>query len=185
MNITPLIDVVFLLIVFFMIVNNIVTDDAPPMQLPTLEKPQAFAPEGERRVVINVVPVDSFKGKPGPGLPDDTVFGPLDEPRQVKIRHLQIGSTKWELSDVTGLPVSPEKKQKALEDFRKKASEVIKDRFESGSGRPPLILLRCDAALKYEDVYPVLTEVLNAMGEALSPDIAAATPIHIVAYIEE
>ena len=39
MNITPLIDVVFLLIIFFMLVTNIIAEEAVEMIVPQLDDP--------------------------------------------------------------------------------------------------------------------------------------------------
>ena len=60
LNITPLIDVVFLLIVFFMLVMPIVRDENPELQLPDLDRPNVYPPEGERKVTVNIVPEAEF-----------------------------------------------------------------------------------------------------------------------------
>jgi len=56
MNITPLIDVVFLLIVFFMLVSRIASQQREPMIVPELEDPQVRDVQREDRLVINVSP---------------------------------------------------------------------------------------------------------------------------------
>ena len=55
-NLTPMIDVTFLLIVFFVLVSQIVEVENVPLTLPELEDPVAQMPGEERRAVINVVP---------------------------------------------------------------------------------------------------------------------------------
>jgi len=55
-NLTPMIDMTFLLIVFFVLVSRIVESESAEMDLPILPDPRSAAPEEEQRVVINVVP---------------------------------------------------------------------------------------------------------------------------------
>ena len=56
MNITPLIDVVFLLIIFFMLVNNITSEEVVEMQLAELEESKAREIGEMERVVVNIAP---------------------------------------------------------------------------------------------------------------------------------
>ena len=193
LNITPLIDVVFLLIVFFMIVNNIVTDEQPKMVLPDIDKPETFEPEGESRVVINIVPFEEVSVKPEPGLEDNDIFqiptpsGGLRE-RNTDVFFLQVGGKKFMLmkkEGTRGVRLSDEARAEAYKQFVEEATAAIKQRYTEYGNKPPLILLRCDAAVKYESVYPVLTLVVQSIGEALGPELAATTPVHIVAYLEE
>ena len=55
-NLTPLIDVTFLLIVFFVLVSQIVEVESVPMQLPEPTDPVTERPADEQRAVINVIP---------------------------------------------------------------------------------------------------------------------------------
>ncbi|MBT6283306.1 MAG: biopolymer transporter ExbD [Phycisphaerae bacterium] len=55
-NMTPMIDVTFLLIVFFVVVSQIVDRDAVSMDLPAPEHAVASIAELEKRVVVNIVP---------------------------------------------------------------------------------------------------------------------------------
>ncbi len=55
-NLTPLIDVVFLLIIFFMLVAQITRQRAIDLELPSLADSVAAEIEAERRAVINVAP---------------------------------------------------------------------------------------------------------------------------------
>ncbi|MEE2719309.1 MAG: biopolymer transporter ExbD [Planctomycetota bacterium] len=57
-NITSMIDVVFLLIVFFVLVSQIVDLESVDMELPEPEHPAAALPEEEPRAVLNVLPGD-------------------------------------------------------------------------------------------------------------------------------
>ncbi len=56
MNMTPLIDVTFQLILFFMLVNNIVAEESVWMILAKLDNPQVQQLGDVDRVVVNVVP---------------------------------------------------------------------------------------------------------------------------------
>ena len=60
-NLTPMIDVTFLLIVFFVLVSQIVEVENVELKLPELEEPATELPETEQRSVINVVP--GFEGR--------------------------------------------------------------------------------------------------------------------------
>ena len=60
-NLTPMIDVTFLLIVFFVLVSQIVEVENVQLNLPELEEPATEQPETEQRSVINVVP--GFEGR--------------------------------------------------------------------------------------------------------------------------
>lgn len=55
-NLTPMIDVTFLLIVFFVLVSQIVEVEHVDLNLPQPERPLTARMEDDRRVVINVVP---------------------------------------------------------------------------------------------------------------------------------
>jgi biopolymer transport protein ExbD len=55
-NLTPMIDVTFLLIVFFVLVSQIVEVENVELSVPALEKPATELLGEEQRAVINVVP---------------------------------------------------------------------------------------------------------------------------------
>ena len=55
-NMTPMIDVTFLLIVFFVVVSQIVDRDAVSMDLPSPEHAVASIPDPQKKVVVNIVP---------------------------------------------------------------------------------------------------------------------------------
>jgi biopolymer transport protein ExbD len=56
-NMTPMIDVTFLLIVFFVVVSQVVDRDAVHMDLPSPERAVAGSPDGDERLVLNLVPM--------------------------------------------------------------------------------------------------------------------------------
>ena len=90
MNITPLIDVVFLLIIFFMLANNIVAKESVEMVVPKLEEPRTHDLGDIDRVVVNIVP------EPGSRPDDATDF--YGQPRYV-----QIGLSRYEVDDLAGI----------------------------------------------------------------------------------
>jgi biopolymer transport protein ExbD len=55
-NMTPMIDVTFLLIVFFVVVSQIVDRDVVPMDLPTPHQAVSGISEEPDRIVVNLVP---------------------------------------------------------------------------------------------------------------------------------
>lgn len=165
LNITPLIDVVFLLIVFFMLVMNIVSDENPELQLPDLDRPNVYPPEGERKVTVNIVPEAEFDDEKGPGKSRTEVLS-----RSGQAEFVQIATKKWKLGE-----------EDSMADFREQLKETILLRM-GGPDQPPIIQLRVDAAVYYAQVLPVMTNLQLAMAEALGPDLAAATPVHLVAY---
>ncbi len=55
-NLTPMVDVVFLLIVFFIVVAQITTNERLELILPKLFEARTVDPGEERRIVVNVVP---------------------------------------------------------------------------------------------------------------------------------
>ncbi len=57
-NLTPMVDVVFLLIVFFIVVAQITTSERLDLTLPRLRDAPSVEPGDERRVVLNVAPRD-------------------------------------------------------------------------------------------------------------------------------
>lgn len=58
-NATPLVDVIFILTIFFMLVSRFSSAELVPMDLPKPEKSQAKAIRMRDRVVVNCRPVDT------------------------------------------------------------------------------------------------------------------------------
>ena len=56
-NMTPMIDVTFLLIVFFVVVSQIVDRDVIPLDLPAPEHAKAMVSNAESKMVVNIVPL--------------------------------------------------------------------------------------------------------------------------------
>ncbi|MCH8163987.1 MAG: biopolymer transporter ExbD [Planctomycetes bacterium] len=60
-NLTPMIDVAFLLIVFFVVVSQIVEIESVQLDLPAPQDPASERPGEEQRAVINVIPAAGGK----------------------------------------------------------------------------------------------------------------------------
>ena len=137
MVITPLIDVVFLLIVFFMLVNHIVAEETVKMIVPELDDPQTSDLGEFERVVVNVAPQRY------------SVLDRSDHPLQFdgSSRGVKIGLRWYEPSD----------------------TEAITDAMRQLKASNPNIevLLRCDGALYYESIHPVMKAIAEAGIEKL------------------
>lgn len=166
LNITPLIDVVFLLIVFFLLVNNIVTDEVPPLKLPDLEKPETRQVAEENRVIVNIVPMDEWDGEPGPGSSVGAVLA-----RGGQAKYVKVGPVSFDL-EVEG----------SIDEFRAHMVKVINTRRARGDLR---FLFRVDATIYYSQVLPVMDALQNAMIEAGLDPAEGETMLDIVAYMPQ
>jgi len=61
LNMTYTLDIVFLLIIFFLLVTNFTTQELPELEVPKPDISQAYELETER-IVINVIPSDEGEG---------------------------------------------------------------------------------------------------------------------------
>ncbi|MFA9477341.1 ExbD/TolR family protein [Phycisphaerales bacterium AB-hyl4] len=132
MNITPLIDVVFLLIVFFMIVSNIVTHQAVEMFVPDLDDSQAQVIPEEGRVIVNVAPQAFTRAT---RAADPLRFSG-------SARMVQVANQSYAMHDLAGVTASLER---AVE--RNPEVEVV---------------LRADRAIYYSEVQPVMDAITAA-----------------------
>jgi biopolymer transport protein TolR len=134
MNMTPMIDVTFLLIIFFMLVSNIVAEENPEMVLPVLREPQA-APIGDgERVVVNLEPQPYGRDRLRGGA--DHLAWP-GQPLRIRV-----GVRSHSLDDL-GL--------------------VVQTLSEARLANPNVeVLLRADSALHYHTVQPVLDAIAAA-----------------------
>ena len=137
MNITPLIDVVFLLIIFFMLVNNIVSEESEPMVLAELENPQTRDVGEIERVVVNVVPeAFSESGR------DEFPLSHPGRPRYVKIG--TGADSRFDTDDLKGIT-------EAL-----RAAKAANPKIE--------VLLRVDGAIYYDKVQPIMGAIVKGAG---------------------
>ena len=141
MNITPLIDVVFLLIIFFMLVNNIVAEENVEMVVPKLVDPKTFELGETERVVVNLAPAPGQR----------TIDQPLAWAGQPA--YVNVSLTRFTPDDLAGIT-------EAL-----KAARVANPQVE--------VLLRCDAAVYYHAVEPIMTAITDA----------GISKVNLVAYL--
>ncbi len=92
-NMTPMIDVTFLLIVFFVVVSQIVDRDAVSMDLPLPENAVSGIPELQEHVVVNIVP--SSDGESATIIVEghEIAFGDMDGVTAIVKTRLQGGAT--------------------------------------------------------------------------------------------
>jgi biopolymer transport protein ExbD len=138
MNITPLIDVVFLLIIFFMLVSRIVAEEREPMIVPRLDQPEAKELITDNRLVVNVARIEPAvnQRKEQMDAKDTHLAGPG------AAQYVKIGLKKYSLSQ---LPQITQRLSRLHE------------------ANPKLeVLLRADAGLHYREVAPVLRAITSA-----------------------
>jgi biopolymer transport protein ExbD len=87
-NLTPMIDVTFLLIVFFVLVSQIVEVENVEMELPRPRDAATVLAGDEQRVVINVVPSGSERGGVGAYRVGAAEFGPGDDGLSAMSAHI-------------------------------------------------------------------------------------------------
>lgn len=133
MNMTPLIDVTFQLIIFFMLVSNLISEQDVPMIVPDLTRPRTQALGEVPRIIVNVVP-----------MPFDLAERAGDDPLQFS-------------GEAAGVQIGP----RVVSMDRLDA--VVDAVAEARQHRPEArVLLRADAALYYEQVRPVLEALAAA-----------------------
>ncbi len=140
MNMTPMIDVTFQLIIFFMLVNNIIAEQNVELIPPDLEQAQTLE-LGEKvaQVVVSIEPL-SYTA-------EDRKENPLNFSGEAV--SVWIGSMRLPREDLATLT-------KELEDSVAKSPKNEK-------GEPLLeVLLRADCALHYAEIQPVMQAITAA-----------------------
>jgi len=138
MNMTPLIDVVFQLIIFFMLVNNIISEQSVQMVVPRLDESRTRELGEGHRVFVNVAPFDH--------TPDDRAGNALSFPGEAQF--VRIGQATFAVGDLEGMA-------RELREWKARDPQVE-------------VLLRADAALYYEAVAPVMTAISAAEIQAVN-----------------
>ena len=135
MNLTPLIDVVFQLIIFFMLVNNIAAREVVPMMVPNLDDAHTREMTDDDRLFVSVAPREHT---PADRSPDPLAFSGTAQ-------YVQVGSDRNrqfsmdQLDEVTAL----------LRQRRERNPETR-------------VILRADQALHYDEVQPVMNAITAA-----------------------
>jgi len=132
MNITPLIDVVFLLIIFFMLVNNIITEQSVEMIVPQLDGPTTRELDDAGRLIVNIAPAKYFynERKDDPLLFDG------------EARFIRVGLQTFDADDLEGVT-------EALAEAKDQNPDLE-------------VVLRSDGALYYGIVQPVMAAITRA-----------------------
>ena len=155
MNMTPLIDVTFQLIIFFMLVNNIVSEQTVDLLPPQLDDSRTRQiEEGESQLLINVAPAtyNLADRKEKPLVHDG------------KAQFVLIGFDRFDVGDMAGMAESIK-------------NELVKNPSVK-------IIIRADSAIYYDDVQLVLAAVAQAYG-LLPDNVKPDRNVHLVAYMPE
>ncbi len=116
MNLTPMIDVTFQLIIFFLLVSNIAQDQLVEMRVPKLDNPRTIEIGEIPKLIISIIPEKATR-EPG--------ADPLLVPPGAKA--IKVGSTDFELGDYDGIT-------EALIDAKEKNPDIeIVLRADSGA----------------------------------------------------
>jgi biopolymer transport protein ExbD len=137
MNMTPLIDVTFQLIIFFMLINNVMSEETVEMIVPKLEDPQVRELDEGSRLTINVVPMSHSPARLQAGTDPLITEGRAEQ--------IKLGSLKLFPMEQAGL-------------------EALKRELEEAKRKNPTveIVLRADAAANYISVQPVMEAITGA-----------------------
>lgn len=132
MNMTPMIDVVFQLLIFFMLTNQIVAEESVEMIVPKLDDPKTVELGRENRVTVNLIPAD-YLPKRNPG----DLAGVSGHVAMVKI-----GLSQFKPSDHQAITA-------AMREVKARNKDIE-------------VLLRADAATYYDEIQPVLQAIASA-----------------------
>lgn len=148
MNLTPLIDVVMQLIIFFMLVSHLASEEMVPMWVPRLDAAQTQAMEKSQRIVVSVAP-ESFS--PQAREADPLLFPGVP-------RGVQVGRQWFEAGDLDGITAAVEAARAAHPHAQ--------------------VILRADAALHYQAVQPIMSALARAGIQQLSIAADLPHPSH-------
>ena len=156
MNITPLIDVVFLLIIFFMIVSKIVSDERIPMIVPQLQDPQARELQTERTIIVNVAQQSANVDQRKDMMAGPDKYTHLAGPGEAA--YIKVGAYKQ-------FPVN----EQGLNSLK----QLLRN--QNAQRKEVEVLLRADSALYYKAVAPVMNAITSLEIEK----------VNVVAYEKE
>jgi len=135
MNMTPMIDVVFQLIIFFMLVNNIIAEESVEMIVPKLYDAKVKLLESDNRVTVNVRP-NPLRGTTE-RLLEGNPWSYDGEAYRVKV---------------------------GLDEFDLQNLDLVTQTLKDAQQKNPNIhvLLRADGALYYQSIQPVMNAITLA-----------------------
>jgi biopolymer transport protein TolR len=132
-NLTPMIDVTFQLIIFFLLVNNIVSEESVSMLVPKLFDPKVKELGDVKRLVVSIIPPED---PPTRKTAADALLV-NGEPLKVKL-----GFREYDISNLDDLIAELKESKERDENIQ--------------------VLLRADAATYYDRVQPVLAAITTA-----------------------
>lgn len=133
LNVTSLLDVVFQLIIFFLLVTNFSSAELPEMVVPQPVEPQSRELRDEKRVVVNVIAdMEHLKSKKERANPD-----------------LVLSAKAVRVGNDNILPHEYNRLTELLEAEKEKNPDIY-------------INLRADARIKYQEVGPVIKAITMA-----------------------
>ena len=159
LNMTPMIDVVFLLIIFFMLVNRIVTNETVQMIVPELDNPKTQELGEVKKIVVNIAPEEYSR--------DDRKGNPLDWPGEPA--YVQVGQPKYRFKFDD--PELTKNIADTLTNELKGAEEVQ-------------VLLRADCAVYYDAVQQVMKAITRAE-HTEGGETKKITTVNLVAYMPD
>lgn len=128
LNLTPMIDVVFNLIIFFMIITDLSQKEIEVLRLPTASEDQEDTGE-DVRVIINIAKKPDAKGQVDYWKPGDPIV--------VKLK---------------GDPVETEDLWRQLRTY----AEIKRDNEHASKPSEVFVLVRCDADIRWREVQWVM-----------------------------
>ena len=131
-NMTPMIDCVFQLLIFFMLTTQMASADFVNMKVPVLNDSQAKKPVEENKAVVNVVPYTQSEIK-------------KDSTKKGRAREYKLGSLVI-----------------ATNNMEKLVTELKKVQRNSKDPKEFVIELRADQSIRYNHIEPVLQAMQEA-----------------------
>lgn len=130
-NMTPMIDIVFNLIIFFMLVSQFYRLEVEPVKLPpaAMADPKREEVQKYQQIVINVIP-------PDPGKPND------------KWTHVKVGGKTIVSSEEFGDAPNWQPLIDLLQERREAA--------DAGAGKPVNVILRAGESVPYETIGSIM-----------------------------
>lgn len=145
MNMTPLIDITFQLIIFFILTLNVASQEVIPMIVPKLENPKTQDNQQEDRLVVNIIPLTASNDA-------SREENPLNADGLAS--EVRIGQDDYPLNN-------PDAITAAIKDY-------VDKRKAKNATDEPLVLLRADAAAYYDAVAPVMAAIAAAGVERIN-----------------
>jgi biopolymer transport protein ExbD len=146
-NLTPLIDITFQVVLFFMLTQRIVSDEIVQMEVPDVNDPHTRELGEQARLIINIAPQTRAIPEAGQTKPD-----PLDHSGNAAF--VKVGQKQFNTTDLEGIR---NEIQKAREAFKptKEFTELQ-------------VNLRCDSALFYNEIVPIMNQITLAGVETVN-----------------